>query len=107
MYFKKIRPSTTCLYSAAPMLLRSLSAVSQSLASKPRLAAVPFEEQPLADFLFAILFCRGAVSVMWNEAGGIRSESMPFQSCQAGYSVIALFNMGDGVPRSRSFDVAV
>ena len=38
--FQKISPSTTCLYSAASMLLRSLSAVSQSLASKPRLAAV-------------------------------------------------------------------
>ena len=40
--FRKIRPSTTCLYSAASMLLRSLSAVSQSLASKPRLALESF-----------------------------------------------------------------
>ena len=40
MYLRKIRPRTTCLYSAASMLLRSLSAASQSLASKPRLAAV-------------------------------------------------------------------
>ena len=45
MYLRKIRPSTTCLYSAASMLLRSLSAVSQSLASKPRLAV------PLPDAL--------------------------------------------------------
>jgi len=36
-----IRPSTTCLYSAASMCPRSLSAASQSLASKPRLAALP------------------------------------------------------------------
>src|SRR6202011_194831 len=43
MYFKKMRPRTTCLYSAASMLLRSLSAASQSLASKPRLA-VEFRE---------------------------------------------------------------
>src|SRR5690348_3628192 len=41
MYFRKIRPSTTCLYSAASMLLRSLSAASHSLASKPRLAPLP------------------------------------------------------------------
>ena len=41
MYFRKISPSTTCLYSAASMLLRSLSAASQSLASKPRLAPLP------------------------------------------------------------------
>ena len=38
MYFRKMRPRTTCLYSAASMLLPSLSAVSQSLASKSRLA---------------------------------------------------------------------
>src|SRR5438477_8068293 len=38
MYLRKMRPRTTCLYSAASMLLRSLSAVSQSLASKPILA---------------------------------------------------------------------
>src|SRR5205807_10276999 len=38
MYLRKIRPRTTCLYSAASMLLRSLSAASQSLASKPMLA---------------------------------------------------------------------
>src|SRR2546423_8088581 len=38
MYFRKMSPRTTCLYSAASMLLRSLSAASQSLASKPMLA---------------------------------------------------------------------
>src|SRR4030095_2721944 len=41
MYLRKMRPRTTCLYSAASMLLRSLSAVSQSLASKPRGAPLP------------------------------------------------------------------
>src|SRR5687767_75248 len=40
MYLRKIRPRTTCLYSAASMLLRSASAEAQSLASKPRLAVV-------------------------------------------------------------------
>ena len=40
MYLRKIRPRTTCLYSAASMLLRSASAAAQSLASKPRLAVV-------------------------------------------------------------------
>ena len=39
MYLRKISPSTTCLYSAASMLLRSLSAAAQSLASKPTMAA--------------------------------------------------------------------
>ncbi len=38
MYLRKIRPRTTCLYSAASMLPRSSSAACQSLASKPRLA---------------------------------------------------------------------
>ena len=33
---------TSCLYSAASMLFRSLSAASQSLASKPRLAVLVF-----------------------------------------------------------------
>ncbi len=40
MYLRKISPRTTCLYSAASMLLRSASAAAQSLASKPRLAVV-------------------------------------------------------------------
>ena len=44
MYLRKIRPRTTCLYSAASMLLRSLSAASQSLASKPRLAELLFDD---------------------------------------------------------------
>src|SRR5207247_909305 len=38
MYLRKMSPRTTCLYSAASMLLRSLSAASQSLASKPMVA---------------------------------------------------------------------
>src|SRR5436309_12840552 len=42
MYLRKIRPRTTCLYSAASMLLRSASAAAQSFASKPRLAVVSF-----------------------------------------------------------------
>src|SRR5690606_32757001 len=42
MYFKKIRPSTTCLYSAASIWPRNLSAICQSLSSKPRLAPFCF-----------------------------------------------------------------
>lgn len=42
MYLRKMSPSTVCLYSAASMLLRSLSAAKHILASKPRLAAVSF-----------------------------------------------------------------
>src|SRR5712691_2667060 len=38
MYFKNTSPSTTCLYSAASMCPRSLSAAAQSFSSKPRLA---------------------------------------------------------------------
>ena len=40
MYFRNIRPRTTCLYSAASILLRRPSAICHSLASKPRLAPV-------------------------------------------------------------------
>src|SRR4030067_2070703 len=51
MYFRKMRPRTTCLYSAASMLLRSLSAACQSLASKPSTAPLgPF--RPLPAFAF-------------------------------------------------------
>src|SRR5690606_9522472 len=38
MYLRKIRPSTTCLYSAASMLERRASAARQSSLSKPRFA---------------------------------------------------------------------
>src|SRR6266536_105087 len=44
MYLRKMSPRTTCLYSAASMLLRSLSAASQSLASKPMLAELLEDE---------------------------------------------------------------
>jgi 3-oxoacyl-ACP reductase-like protein len=40
MYLRKIRPRTTCLYSAASMLLRRASAAAQSVASNPRLPVV-------------------------------------------------------------------
>src|SRR3990170_4865689 len=51
MYFRKMRPRTTCLYSAASMLSRSLSAACQSLASKPSTAPLgPF--RPLPAFAF-------------------------------------------------------
>ena len=47
MYLRKMGPRTVCLYSAVSMLLRSLSAASQSLASNPRLAVEWFfEEEP-------------------------------------------------------------
>src|SRR2546425_3809119 len=48
MYFMKIRPRTTCLYSAASRLPRSLSAVAQSVASKPR--AEPLVHFPVLIF---------------------------------------------------------
>ena len=37
-----MRARTTCLYSAASRLLRSLSAASQSFASNPRAAPLPW-----------------------------------------------------------------
>ena len=40
MYFRKMRPSTTCLYSAASMLPRSVSAICQSSASYPVVALI-------------------------------------------------------------------
>jgi hypothetical protein len=40
MYLRKMKPRTTCLYSAASMLLRSMSAASQSLASRPLVAVL-------------------------------------------------------------------
>ena len=54
MYFKKIRPSTTCLYSAASILLRSLSAACQSVCSKPGLAPLPLDLAFFARFFFAM-----------------------------------------------------
>src|SRR5947209_4099117 len=42
IYFRKISPRTTCLYSEASMRPRSLSAACHSFCSKPRLA--PFED---------------------------------------------------------------
>ena len=36
MYLRKMSPSTTCLYSAASMLPRSVSAAAQRVVSKPR-----------------------------------------------------------------------
>src|SRR3989337_419344 len=51
MYFRKMRPRTTFLYSAASMLSRSLSAACQSLASNPSTAPLgPF--RPLPAFVF-------------------------------------------------------
>ncbi len=63
MYLRKMRPRTTCLYSAASMLLRSLSAASQSLASKPRWAEESLGEADLR--LAGIRLC-----ALWRENGG-------------------------------------
>ena len=48
MYLRKISPRTTCLYSAASMLLRSASAACQSCCSKPTFAPLAFEALGLA-----------------------------------------------------------
>lgn len=58
MYLWKINPMTTCLYSAASILDRNLSAASHSLASKPMLAAV---DSLFAAFLAMCLVDQGLV----------------------------------------------
>src|ERR1700735_1275972 len=67
MYLRKIRPRTTCLYSAASMCPRSLSAVCQSCCSKPRLA-------PLLDFFWSLptFFAIARLSPKWFEEKYIR-----------------------------------
>jgi len=55
MYFKKIRPRTTCLYSAGSMLLRILSAAAHKDCSNPMLAAV----LPLAIDWSLLVVCAG------------------------------------------------
>ena len=57
MYLRKMRPKTTCLYSAASMLLRKASAAAQSWTSKPRLAPVELPREAFA----AAFFCRAMV----------------------------------------------
>jgi hypothetical protein len=73
MYFRKMRPRTTCLYSAASMLLRILSAAAHSVASKPRFAPFPF---PLVFRLpLGMLFCssysifRSCLRFIWRSPG--------------------------------------
>ena len=65
MYLRKISPSTTCLYSAASMLLRSLSAASQSVASKPTLAPLP----PAADWSALLRRALGASAAPLSAEG--------------------------------------
>ncbi len=55
MYFRNTSPSTTCLYSAASMLPRRMSAASQSLASNPRLAPFALACGALADRLLPMM----------------------------------------------------
>ncbi len=47
MYLRKMRPSTTCLYSAASMLPRKVSAAAQRVASNPN-GAEPLDPLALA-----------------------------------------------------------
>src|SRR5437899_8370427 len=65
MYLRKIRPRTTCLYSAASMLDRSLSAASQSLASKPMLAEL---------LVFAAALARGIGGAQNSRKGKERKK---------------------------------
>lgn len=71
---ERFRPRTTCLYSAASMLLRSLSAASQSLASNPRLAPLPLAFFSVAAFFLPILskpdFVRAVLSLSPDFLGG-------------------------------------
>src|SRR5206468_9157626 len=70
---RKVRPRTTCLYSAASILLRSLSAASQSLASKPMLAEL-LEE--FLDFTRAIESAEDSRDlVLWGAEKEARQNS--------------------------------
>ena len=62
MYFRKIRPRTTCLYSAASMLERSASAIFQSSFSKPRFAPCHWRHLP-PSFYPSIAFPCGLVCI--------------------------------------------
>src|SRR6202008_3660478 len=87
-YFRKIRPRTTCLYSAASMLLRSLSAASQSFCSKPMLAELLDET-----FDFTRAICRAAILTQRfiPEKGKIRvSDAKP-------YGTDSLSSSSDGI----------
>src|SRR5437879_538363 len=67
MYLRKMRPRTTCLYSAASRLPRSLSAVAQRVTSKPR--EVPLAGERLVVVTRAIgRYCLSANLVTSNRA---------------------------------------
>ena len=93
MYLRKISPRTTCLYSAASMLLRILSAASQSLASNPRLAPLPLDLPDLVEtaFLAAI---RNYLSSWAGPAGRRRKveDSSPPTRFHPGHVAIATGN---------------
>src|SRR5262249_51862765 len=76
MYLRKMRPSTTCLYSAASMLLRSLSAACQSLASKPRVA--PFAAGPGGTLPAPLVFGGLVVfEIRGGRTGGVGPSTSP------------------------------
>lgn len=52
MYFRKIKPRTTCLYSAASMLLRRASEAAQSLGSRLESMLASFVCDPLGMFAY-------------------------------------------------------
>ena len=72
MYFRKMRPLTTCLYSAASMSLRSASAAAHSLASKLRLAVVSV----FLSFVAMSLGVSGVFDVVWFPSGPRLSASL-------------------------------
>ncbi|MPM57739.1 hypothetical protein SDC9_104562 [bioreactor metagenome] len=75
-YFRNIRPSTTCLYSAASILFLSLSAALNNLASKPSSAFFSFAMISL-QFNF-ILQCSSACSIMSFVASSFLSGGYPY-----------------------------
>jgi hypothetical protein len=85
MYLRKIRPRTTCLYSAASMLLRNASAAAQSLASKPIGAGVavlgggPCHRVPYRVMEQGRESCRGLTRIIHKF--GAEAASPPLQIC--------------------------
>ena len=82
MYLRKIRPRTTCLYSAASMLLRRASAACHSLASKPRFAEVLLLAAVFSFFSFGMYYLSRDVRtyIIW----GLRVCSSHLRLCNRG-----------------------
>src|SRR3990172_6804028 len=101
MYLRKIEPRTTCLYSAASMWPRSLSAAAHGFSTKPGFALLPFVfsvRLPL-DIVVTVHPCEfiphyapvdhSRYSARLNYAGR-RSDQLPAPECRRWAASMAL-----------------